>query len=151
MDALQVRVLKVDAKNRRVDLTQRSEEERAAEKTLTEEGARTVKISGLNSLGAALARAGIRKQDFEDLSKVCSNLGEPARSYSRTHVNAAFMQVLHSRRMWHVTRFASDCALPQACLKNRLLLHGDSTSGTHLPHTFTVRPAMMQITHCMTM
>jgi len=78
VDALQVRVLKVDAKNRRVDLTQRSEEERAAEKTLTEEGVRTVKVSGLNSLGAALARAGIRKQDFEDLSKVCSNLGEPA-------------------------------------------------------------------------
>lgn len=70
MGARQVRVLKVDAKNRRVDLTQRSEEERAADKALTEQGARSIRVSGLNSMGAALARAGIRKQDFEDVSKV---------------------------------------------------------------------------------
>ncbi len=63
-------MLKVDAKNRRVDLTQRSEEERAADKALTEQGARSVRVAGLNSMGAALARAGIRKADFEDLSKV---------------------------------------------------------------------------------
>lgn len=66
----QVRVMKVDAKARRVDLTQRSEEERQADKALAEVGARTVKVSGMNTLEAALARAGIRKQDFEDLSKV---------------------------------------------------------------------------------
>ena len=63
-------MLRIDAKNRRVDLTQRSEEERAADKALAEKGAQSVRVSGLNSLGAALARAGIRKQDFEDLSQV---------------------------------------------------------------------------------
>ena len=72
-----MRVLRIDAKNRRVDLTQRSEEERAADKALTEQGARSVRVSGLNSLGAALARAGIRKQDFEDVSKVWRCISVP--------------------------------------------------------------------------
>lgn len=66
----QVRVLRVDAKARKVDLTQRSEEDRALDKKLSEEGARSIKVSGLNTLGAALARAGISKKDYEDISKV---------------------------------------------------------------------------------
>ncbi len=70
----QVQVLRIDAKARRVDLTQRSEEERALDKKLTEEGARSIKVSGLNTLGAALARAGISKRDYEDISKVCWHL-----------------------------------------------------------------------------
>ena len=73
--AAQVRVLKVDAKNRRVDVTQRSEEEIEADRTLNEKGASTTRVSGMNTLQAALARAGIRKQDFEDLSKVCASPG----------------------------------------------------------------------------
>ena len=75
LPAAQVRVLKVDAKNRRVDVTQRSEEEIEADRTLNEKGASTARTSGMNTLQAALARAGIRKQDFEDLSKVCASLG----------------------------------------------------------------------------
>ncbi len=73
--AAQVRVLKVDAKNRRVDVTQRSEEEIEADRTLNEKGASTARVSGMNTLQAALARAGIRKQDFEDLSKVRASPG----------------------------------------------------------------------------
>ena len=66
----QVRVIRVDAKSRKVDLSQRSEEERAADKKLAEKGAGTVKVAGMNQLQAALARAGIQKNDFVDLSKV---------------------------------------------------------------------------------
>lgn len=63
-------MIRVDAKARKVDLSQRSEEERAADKKLAERGAGTVKVSGMNSLQAALARAGVSKTDFVDLSKV---------------------------------------------------------------------------------
>lgn len=66
----QVRVIRVDSKARKVDLSQRSEEERASDKKLAEKGAGTIKVSGMNTLQAALARAGIQKADFEDLSKV---------------------------------------------------------------------------------
>lgn len=66
----QVRVIRVDAKSRKVDLSQRSEDERAADKKLAEKGAGTVKVAGMNQLQAALARAGIQKTDFVDLSKV---------------------------------------------------------------------------------
>ena len=64
-------MIKVDAKARRVDVSQRSEEERAADAKLSREGASTVaKTAGMNSLQAALTRAGISKHDFEDLSQV---------------------------------------------------------------------------------
>jgi predicted RNA-binding protein with RPS1 domain len=66
----QVRVIRVDSKSRKVDLSQRSEEERAADKKMAEKGAGTVKVSGMNSLQAALARAGVQKTDFVDLSEV---------------------------------------------------------------------------------
>ena len=94
-------MLKVDAKNRRVDLTQRSEEERAADKALTEQGARSVRVAGLNSMGAALARAGIRKQDFEDLSKVWTLVFNPQQSRAHTgcHLTSMYLS-------WQSTREA---------------------------------------------
>ena len=65
-------MIKVDAKARRVDVSQRSEEERAADAKLSREGASSIlKTAGMNTLQAALARAGISKTDFEDLSQVC--------------------------------------------------------------------------------
>ena len=63
-------MIRVDSKLRKVDLSQRSEEERAADKKMAEKGAGTVKVSGMNSLQAALARAGVQKTDFVDLSEV---------------------------------------------------------------------------------
>ncbi|KAK9914903.1 hypothetical protein WJX75_002062 [Coccomyxa subellipsoidea] len=68
-DEIKVRVIRVDSKSRKVDLSQRSEEERAADKKMAEKGAGTVKVSGMNSLQAALARAGVQKTDFVDLSE----------------------------------------------------------------------------------
>jgi hypothetical protein len=65
----QARVIKVDTKTRKVDLSQRSDEEREAEKVLAERGAGSVNTAGMTMLGAALARAGIKKNDFVDLSQ----------------------------------------------------------------------------------
>lgn len=62
--------MKVDAKARKVDVSQRSEEERAADRKLSAEGASSVQTAGMNSLQAALARVGIKKIDFVDVSQV---------------------------------------------------------------------------------
>ena len=70
-------MIKVEAKQRRVDVTQRSEEDRAADRKLATEGAATVQTAGMNSLQAALARAGIQKKDFVDVSKVCCPAAPP--------------------------------------------------------------------------
>ena len=68
-------VIKVDSKSGKVDLSQRDQEERAAEKKLADKGAGTINTAGMTPLGAALARAGIKKNNFVDLSKVCHTTG----------------------------------------------------------------------------
>jgi len=55
----QLRVVSVNERNRRVDLSGRSEAERAADKALAEKGAVSTSTGGLTALQAALARAGI--------------------------------------------------------------------------------------------
>jgi hypothetical protein len=70
-------------------VSQRSEEDRAADQKLSREGAASVQTAGMNTLQAALARAGIRKKDFEDISQ--ARLPR-ACMHARTQAPAACMQ-----------------------------------------------------------